>query len=145
MKIIIVLFSTILDYYISSFLNENTLFLPLLTLITLYLIDANNTIIFIIGLIYDILYTNVLFFDALIYLFSIFLVRKINFKSKIISSLILIINYRVICYLVLLFFNNIKFDLYWLIKNIYSSLIVNIIYMFIFFLFFDIIKKKKRM
>ena len=66
MPIILIILSLLLDGYLSTIISSSSYFLPLLTLTTIYLIypkyskkiRSYKLIVIIVGLIYDLLYTN---------------------------------------------------------------------------------------
>lgn len=150
---LILVISFLLDNLISFFLNINLLFNPLLSLVSLIIIfryyhkkDENKYLItsFVLGLVYDIVCTDTIFLNAGIYLLlSLFIIKfykifSYNLLNSAILLIIVIIIYRSITFLVLSNFNFISFNLYHLLQSIYSSLILNLLYLSFFFL-----KKKK--
>lgn len=150
---LILVISFLLDNLISFFLNTNLLFNPLLSLVSLIIIfryyhrkDENKYLItsFVLGLVYDIVCTDTVFLNAGIYLLlSLFIIKfykifSYNLLNSAILLIIVIIFYRSITFLVLSNFNFISFNLYHLLQSIYSSLILNLLYLSFFFL-----KKKK--
>lgn len=150
---LILVISFLLDNLISFFLNTNLLFNPLLSLVSLIIIfryyhrkDENKYLItsFVLGLVYDIVCTDTIFLNAGIYLLlSLFIIKfykifSYNLLNSAILLIIVIIIYRSITFLVLSNFNFISFNLYHLLRSIYSSLILNLLYLSFFFL-----KKKK--
>lgn len=150
---LILVISFLLDNLISFFLNTNLLFNPLLSLVSLIIIfryyhrkDENKYLItsFVLGIVYDIVCTDTIFLNAGIYLLlSLFIIKfykifSYNLLNSAILLIIVIIFYRSITFLVLSNFNFISFNLYHLLQSIYSSLILNLLYLSFFFL-----KKKK--
>lgn len=150
---LILVISFLLDNLISFFLNTNLLFNPLLSLVSLIIIfryyhrkNENKYLItsFVLGLVYDIVCTDTVFLNAGIYLLlSLFIIKfykifSYNLLNSAILLIIVIIIYRSITFLVLSNFNFISFNLYHLLQSIYSSLILNLLYLSFFFL-----KKKK--
>ncbi len=146
----------ILSFYLDGLLSNLNYIFPLCTLISLiiiypYLYNMKRDyyiISFIIGLIYDISYTDTLFLNAFIFLFVGFLLVKINliitnniFNVTLISLFIIII-YRVVVFLILVFINYISFDIQNLIYSIIFSL-HNILYGVILYKITDLISKKK--
>lgn len=142
-----IIISFILDNFISNFINHNSLFYPLFTLLSLIIIYPKFTkkinkyylTSFLLGLIYDIAVTDTLFLNAFIFLLLSYIInyifRKIpyNYLSVLIISVISIIYYRVITYIVLLLLNYLNFNILILLKSIYNSLILNIIYITILY------------
>ena len=146
---LILVISFLLDNLISFFLNTNLLFNPLLSLVSLIIIfryyhrkDENKYLItsFVLGLVYDIVCTDTIFLNAGIYLLlSLFIIKfykifSYNLLNSAILLIIVIIIYRSITFLVLSNFNFISFNLYHLLQSIYSSLILNLLYLSFFFL-----------
>ena len=88
----------------------------------------------------DIIYTDTLFLNAGIYLIVGIVVIKYykfftyNLLNSVILSFIVIILYRLLNFLVLSNIGEISVDFYKLIESIYSSLLLNLIYIFCFFL-----------
>ena len=142
-----IIISFILDNFISNFINHNSLFYPLFTLLSLIIIypkfikKINKYYLtsFLLGLIYDIAVTDTLFLNAFIFLLLSYIINYIfrktpyNYLSVLIISFISIIYYRVITYIVLLLLNYLNFNLLTLLKSIYNSLILNIIYITILY------------
>lgn len=155
MIIIILLLSFYLEGAISS-ITTNFL-IPLFTLISLiiiypYLYNLKKDyyiICFIMGLLYDIAYTDTLFLNAIIFLFIGFIILKINIFftnnifNTILMSIIIISIYRIITYVFLGFINYINLDITDLIYSIKDSLIINIIYCIITFKISNYIANKK--
>lgn len=143
---IVLLFSLILENSWSLiFYKNSSLFLGLFSLVTIFsiypLFNNNNKkyliTSFIYGLIYDIVFTNTLFLNALIFLLLAFIISKIyrnfsmNFLNVSVINICLIIIYRIINYLAIILINGFNFNYLLLLKSIYSSLIINIIYVLI--------------
>lgn len=141
---IISIISLILDGIISIYTN-NTLFVPLCTLTSLLIMYKNyekkEDIYFIflgiVGIIYDSLYTDIFLLNTCVFLvvgiiikiLNIYLSHKIT--SNIVKLLIVIMLYRLITYIVLWLINYIDFEFIVLLKSIYSSILLNIFYLFI--------------
>ena len=146
---LILLISFFLDGIVSFVFNNNILFNSLFSLMSLiiafkyykrredlkYLINVS-----IVGLLMDIIYTDTLFLNAGIYLIVGIVVIKYykfftyNLLNSVILSFIVIILYRLLNFLVLSNIGEISVDFYKLIESIYSSLLLNLIYIFCFFL-----------
>lgn len=152
MSYIILVVSFLLDGIISFFLNKNIILNPLFSLCSLIIIfkyyKKNITKYFILGailgLFYDLVYTDTMFLNAGIFLFICLFISKFyktfsyNLLNSIILTIIIIVIYRSLTFLVLSMVGITNFNLYNLLKSIYSSLILNIIYTSIYFF-----KKKK--
>ena len=106
--------------------------------------------IFIVGMIYDLLYTNLVFFNGVLFLIIGFISLEIykNFEIsylKLIIYLILIISaYEILTGIILLVFNMVPVTLYKVLYKITHSLILNIIYGELIYLIINLIPKKYR-
>ena len=150
---VLFILSFILDGIISLLIIPNSLFFPLFTLMSLlviYKFKLSNSLYLIIcgiiGLIYGITYHNALLDMGLFILIGIFIIiiyNKFNIDSLsiILLSVFLIIIYRLFTYIFLLF-NEYIFNPYQLFKGIYSSLIINILYVLIINKIINILNKK---
>lgn len=142
--IFICILSFIFDGVFSLIFDTNSFFLTLFSLMCLiiifpYLKNKNNIfyIALIIGLFYDIVYTQTLFLSTILFL-GIALMISIYYKYmpyNIINTLILsflsILLYRFISYVGYLIFSDNLFDFYILIKSIYNSIILNFSYVLV--------------
>ena len=156
MIIFIILISFYLEGILSNIINISFL-IPLFTLLSLiiiypYLFNRKKDyfiICFIIGLLYDIGYTDTIFLNAFIFLLIGYIIHLINIVitnnwfNVMIISLFVITIYRIITYLVLIFINYLKPDIELLKNSILNSLIINIIYIIIIYKITDIISRKK--
>lgn len=138
-----IIISFLLDGLLSNFLS-----FPLFTLTSLIISSyykQEETILkysLIIGVIYDIIYTNTLILNALIFYFIILFVLKIkqnNFKNMIIIYILSLLIYIIFTYFILVLFRYINFDIIYFLTAILKALIINIIY----FLILYFIKHKK--
>lgn len=160
LSIIILAISLFLDGLLTNYLpylvNDLSLFTPLLTLISIFIIypfhrkDERKYLImlFIVGLLYDSLYTNLLFFNAVLFV-GIGVLTKYVYKTFEINSLkiliyipLIIIVYETSTALILLLFNIVPITFYKLIYKISHSLILNIIYGELLFLIIKVLPKK---
>jgi cell shape-determining protein MreD len=139
----IVIISLFLDGYLSFFLPINgfSLFMPLCTLTSLIIcypfIDKKYLFAFIIGCIYDLMYTNMLVLSGSIFIIIYFLLSRINniTKIKMLDNLIKLILMIIIYRLIFSLFTCILF-----IKEInFSNIIINILCSIIFNVFYSII------
>lgn len=144
MTIIIIILALILDGYLSTIISLNDYLLPLLTLTTIYLIypkyqnkiKTYKCILVVSGFIYDILYTNLLFFHSVIFYLLSFLIITIykNYsqnKIKTIIYLILVItSYELLVAIIFYIFQVSNIKLLSLLTKIFKSLLLNIIYAF---------------
>lgn len=153
---IILIMSFYLEGILSKLITVNFL-IPLTTLISLILIYPylNNKknkyyiICFTIGLLYDITYTNTFLLNASIFLLLGYLITKINIIitnnsfNVILISFIIIMFYRLITYLILLFIDYLEFNINILFNSITYSLLFNFIYISFIYKIMDIISKKR--
>lgn len=149
LAIILLFLSIFLDGTIPMF--ANTYFLTNLTFITLILIYPlflkNKSLylflLLISTVIYDLLYTNILFFNTVL-CFCIFLILEKNYKKM---NFLLVFEYLLLYQLLLfsLFYTtSYTKDLFFGIKLITSTLIMNVLYTFILLILFkDKYKIKK--
>lgn len=139
--IILIIISIILDGVFSNFSN---IFFPLFLFSLLPIIYKykKNLIIYslIIGLIYGLIFTNMFLLEIISYyicsLFIICFFKKFNYNiyNLLLITLLNIILYRTISFIVLSLSNIIPFSISLLFKSIYSSLILNIIYIILIYL-----------
>ena len=159
-SLIIVVISILLDGILSNFLpylyTDLSIFTPLLTLVSIFMIypffkkkEKNYFItIFIIGIIYDLLYTNLLFFNGVIFVIIGLLIKYI-YKTYEITPLrlilyliILITSYESLTSIILLIYNVVPVTFYKVFYKIINSLLLNIIYGELIYLIIKILPKK---
>lgn len=160
--IIILLISLLLDGLLTNYLpylvNDLSLFTPLLTLVAIFIVypffrkkELNYYLTaFFTGILYDLFYTNLLFFNAIIFLI-IALITKYLYKNLEVSCLKLIIYiplivliYESIQALILAIFSIVPITFTKLGYKIVHSLILNIIYGQLLYLITILVKKKKK-
>jgi len=151
-----VIISFFLDSILTSFIPIDSILLPLFSLISLIIIhpyfhkEENSYLIFsfLLGLLYDIVYTDTIFLNAFIFLLLAFIIKLINdyisnnMFNVSIMSLLLVIIYRTITYFVLVIINYLTYDFHDLLVCIYSSLILNVFYAILLYLITDFVSKK---
>lgn len=155
MKYIIVILSFILDGIFSNIFPINSVFYPLFTLISFIIVypyysDNSNYYKFsiLIGSLYDIIYTDTFIFYGLIFFIVAVIISKMsgwfadNYLSLTIITLTSIITFKTVSYLLMVVTGNIPFNFQILLKGIYSSIIVNIIYAIILNIFTLFLSKK---
>lgn len=157
MIIFISMISFFLDGILSKYISPNSLFLPLFTIVSLIIIYPyfNNNYyryfkyIAILGLLYDIAYMNMIFYNLFIFMLlgfiNIFVKYFVSNRLyiNVIITAVLIIIYRFINFVLI----NITTDglgISYLIKSIYSSLILNIIYCIFIYLVSEWYSKKHK-
>lgn len=151
--IIYLLLSFILDGVLSLYLTHNLLN-PLLTITSLIVIyrlfEREEKLYFIIvmimGLLFDIFYTDTLILNLFVFFLLGLFIKFMNiylannFMSFVVKFLLGITCYRLITYIILSLVNYKAFDIMILLTSIYSSIIINLIYLIISYFIF---KKEK--
>ena len=145
MTSLIIVISFILDYFLSFYLpyerNNLSFFTPLFIPILIYSIyplfkNKNKYIIisFILGIIYDLLFTNLLFFNGILFLIIslitilIYKYFKNNIYLNVIYLLFIIVFYELISILIYILFGIITISFSDVIYRITHVIIINIIY-----------------
>lgn len=141
---ILALISFICDGVLSLLISQNSLFIPLLSIMSLIVVYPHlknkQSIVMIggiLGLLYDIVYTQTLFFNTILFVclsLIILLFYKyvpFNIVNSYFLAILLIFLFRICSYLVLTFFYQSSFNWTALFKSIYSSLIINFVYLLI--------------
>ena len=160
LSIIITIISLLLDGLLTNYLpylvGDLSLFTPLLTVVSIFVIypffrkkEKNYfSFIFILGIIYDLFYTNLLFFNAILFLI-IGLITKYIYKNfevnsirLILYTIILVTSYESITGLILYIYNMVPITMPKVIYKITHSLIINIIYIEIVYFIINKIPKK---
>ncbi len=157
---LIIIISFILDWIINNIVNYQynnlSLFTPLLTIVSIFLIyplfkkKKNNyfIVLFIIGIIYDLLFTNLIIVNRLLFLLVGYISKYIhdNYELNILTitiSLIFIISiYETSLLLILVVLRIYDFSIIDLLYKISHSLLLNIIYGLVGYYLIDLNKKK---
>lgn len=156
-KYIIVILSFFLEGALANIFYQNTLFLNLFTLLSLYVIypffknNKKNYYIMtiIIGFIYDLVFMPNFGINLILFSINALLISRIcdifeeTFFSSIFTSLLIIISYRLTTYLIFILGSNLNFSIFAFLESIYSSIILNIIYIVI--MYFAFRKKKSKL
>lgn len=157
MTIILLLLGLILDGVLSIYIPTSSYFLPLITVSTLFLIysklQKKEKLYFIeiavAGIIYDILYTNLLFFHLIIF-FCLGIIIKYLYKTisitplKLLFHIILLITiYELLIAISLLIFRIVPITIPKLTYKITHSIILNTIYAELIYFLTNIKYKKK--
>ena len=156
MVLALLIISFFLESIFSNIVPTHTIFSPLFTLMSIILIypyfNKKNSsyykTCFIIGLFYDLVYTDTIVFNAFLFVLMGLIIVKLNdlFANNYLNSglmaTIVIILYRIITYLFLILTGNINFSLIILFKSIYESLIANIIYIMVMYGITDYLSRK---
>ena len=160
LPIILMTISLLLDGILTNFLpflvNDLTLFTPMFTLVIIFLIypfykkHDNKFFItlFILGIIYDLFYTDLLFLNAVLFLIIGIVVKyiykyfEVNFYKLILYTILIIIFYESLTGLILFIFNVVPVTIDKVIYKITHSIILNIIYIEIMYLIIKLLPKK---
>lgn len=158
--LLIITLSLILDGILSNIfpytVNNLSLFTPLLTLISIYLIypfykkKENKYILtlFLTGIIYDLLYTNLIFYNAIIFtiigIISKYIYKhyEINYLNIIIQIVLIVTIYELLNALIIILFNLVPMSITRLFYKITHSLLLNIIYSELLLLIINILPSK---
>lgn len=146
--VISLLLDGISSYFLPYLPNDLSLLTPMLTVVTIFLIypfyrkqeKKYFLIVFITGLIYDLLYTNLLFFNATLFLIIGIVSKYIyknyepNYLNLIIQIALIITIYELVTALIIIVFNLVPITLTKVLYKISHSLILNILYSEILFL-----------
>ena len=145
LSIIIIIISFILEIILNNFLpyvpGDLSLFTPMLIITSLLIIypllkkDIKKyyVISFIAGIIYDLIFTNLLFFNGLLFIAVAYLVYilhkylEINFINIILEVVIIIVFYEILTAISIVLFNLVPITIPKLVYKITHSLIINII------------------
>ena len=152
MIITLLIVSFFLEGVVTSIISDFIPFFSLSIIIfSCFFIKDKKTyyiIVILYGLIYDLSYYPTFFVNS--FLFFIISFLSYNFIKNKFNIYILCLFYFVIIniyciFLFLIFYNNINYSVYYLIKKIISSLIINYLYFLILFLICVLLKKYKKM
>jgi len=150
MIILFLIASFFLDGIIFSLSSINSTVAPLFTVLSLVLAYPyyynNRKIMYIsvivVGVLYDIVYTNTLFLNTLIFIVFLYFIEKIfkyltnNILNAFIISTFIICFYHLIVYVFFLIIGVVEWDIMNLIDRILPSLIINYIYIIVFYFVF---------
>lgn len=156
MIVLVSMISFFLDGILSRYILSDSLFLPLFTIVSLVIIYPyfNNDnfryfkFLSLIGLLYDITYFNTLFYNFFIFLILGFVIGLLNYLlsnnlyTNILITIISITIYRIITFIFMLMFKTNVYSLTDLLKSIYNSLILNIIYCIVIYFLTEFYSKK---
>ena len=160
---IIIIISIILDGILSNFLpytiGNLSCFTPLLTLVSLFLIypfyvkktKKYYIVALVMGLIYDLLYTNLLFYNSILFLIIAILIKylyknfEVNYFNIILYIIVIITSYETIQALIISSLQLVPITISKLIYKTTHSLILNIIYTeIVYFIIQKLPKKYKK-
>lgn len=152
---VILIFSFLFEAIFTNIVSINSIFIPLFLLTSIVLVypyfknkKFNYLLVCIIlGVFYDIGFSNTIFVNTISFgiLSGIIMVCynyvNYNIYTSNIINVIILITYRVLTYIMLLSINYISFNRNILLKGIYSSLLINIIYGIILYIIIDLLSK----
>ena len=157
MIVFVTVLSFLLDGIITKYISTNTIFLPLLTVMSLIIIYPYFKEPYkyfrycsILGILYDIVYTNTIFYNFFIFIllgliitffYYIFSNRLLN---TIILGFIIIIVYKFINYVFILIIKNNNLNFKVLLTNIFNSLLLNILFLILGFILTKYYSKKHK-
>lgn len=156
MILIIIILSFFLEGIFSNLVPTDMFLSPLFTLMSLILIypyfNKHNgsyyKVCFLTGLLYDLVYTDTIVFNAFIFCLIGLIIVKLNnvlannYLNNSLMAVIVIALFRIVTYFFLLLTGNMSFDFMILLKSVYSSLISNILYVCLGYIITDSISRK---
>lgn len=158
MIVLILAISFVLEGIISLVIPEGSLFIPIFSIIavaTVYpMFKENKTKYFVyslsLGLLYDIVYTSTPFTNTLSFLVTSFIITliyeyiKVSKFNILLIDIVVILFYQSFLYLFLCILNYCTFNEVTFIVNLYSSLIINVIYGLILYIIIELFTKKHK-
>lgn len=149
------LFQAFISNYISYTLASPSIFYTIYILIAFSIIYPyfNNDkkyllLIIIFGLLFDFTYTNSLFLTVFIFLISYFIIKRLNYimPNNLISiniiSLVVVMMYHILNFIILKIMSFSDYSFILLLRAMYSSIIITIIYTTISYFIFKKINEK---
>ena len=142
-SIIVIILDGVITYLVPSFMNKLNYFYPMLTISFIPFLCANKKnsylFIFILGIIYDLLYSNIFLYSATIFLGLAIINRKLikYFNTSlflfIFLSILNIVLYDILGFLLVIISNYQSIALTDLIYKIEHSILLNIMSVFVFY------------
>ena len=165
MSSIILIMSFILEGVVSLYipfnLNNINIYYPSLTLVSIVScyplfnhkrkFDFYYLVVIIIGICYDLVYTDVFILNSLLFFISALIVSKFYLKFDVnnymflLLCLIIITNYNAVYYFILVLYQHMHFDLFMLLYKIVNSYFLNLLYGYILYLLILKYKRKKQL
>lgn len=156
MFIVAMVISFLLDGIISGFIQVNSIFLPLFSLLSLVLVypyfkNKNKNFLIaaaIMGCMYDVVYTNSLFLNGMLFVLLAIVIDKlfsylpINILNTYMVSAFVITVYRALIFLFLVLIQVVSFDMVRLSHSIASSVLANLFYVTIVYVILSILAKR---
>lgn len=105
LSILVIILDGIISYFVPIYLDNSNYFFPMLTISLLPFLYKNNlkdyySLCFIIGIIYDLLYSNIFLYNALLFLFL----------AKIDSKVLKVFKESIALYIILVILNIVLYD-----------------------------------
>lgn len=157
LAIIVTIISFFLESLVSNFVSiHSNLFLPLFTIVALVIIypyfkkDRSNyyKVAAILGLFYDIVFTDTLILNLFLFLMTAYFITKMNYMlsnnyfNVALMTVLAIAFYRSISFFVLVIIGYLPFSWFALGRGIMTSLVLNVIYAVILYGITDFISHK---
>ena len=157
LPIITVIISFILESILSKFIAIDTkLFEPITTIVALVVVypyfhkyeNKYYYLLFITGLLYDIIYTNTFLLNAIVFVMLGFVIKHSNklFSTNFINislvTAVTIIIYRIITYFILFIIGYVHFDIKDLFFSLTSCLLFNMIYSIILYVLIEFVYER---
>ena len=134
--------SLVFDIFFNKVINNKSLFLPLLTLISIIFLKKDSKYyikVQLLGMVYDLLFSNLYFINIILFFFIGYLskiyLRRFNdsiFSYLILSILVLTI-YQFLFYIISLLIGESSYNIYEFLYIIYHYYLLNIIYTIILY------------
>ena len=158
--IIIMIISLLLDGILTNFLpfmvNDLSLYTPLFTVVSIFFLypfyRKNNKkywlIVFTLGIVYDLFYTNLLFLNAILFLGVAYVSKviyknyEVDFIKLIIYLVIIIVVYESMTGIIIFLYHLVPVTFEKVIYKISHSLLLNIIYGEIIYFLLKVVPKK---
>ncbi len=158
MIILILAISFILEGIVSLIVKDGSLFIPIFSIIsvaTVYPLFKENKTKYLIysvslGLLYDTVYTNTPFTNTISFLATAFIITliyeyiKVSKFNILLIDIVVILFYQSFSYLLLCILNYCTFNETTFIVNLYSSLILNIVYGLVLYIIIELLTKKHK-
>ena len=126
-------FSLFLELLLSQIIPKETYLIPLFTLVSILFLKKNKhyyIYLFILGFIYDLFFTDIIFLHSIIYLLLGLIINIFNNKNIFLLLMIITI-YQVFIYLIYTLLGHININLKELLFTMAHYYIINIFYYFI--------------
>ena len=158
--IIIMICSLLLDGILSNYLpylvNDLSYFTPMFTIVSIFICYPFYRksevkfyiILFILGIVYDMFYTNLLFIDGCLFVILGYLsyylqkVFGLGYLKMILYAIVMVCTYEVLFSIILFAYNMVPITISLVVYKIVHSLIINIIYLELLYVIVKIIPKK---